>query len=374
MDGTHIDLDDPTSGGQSGQGSGGGVPVPLGSARPTTRETKPRKAEAKAGSGGKKSLTAPASGGESGSGDNTGVVVPMGLLKPSGIKGTHYADHSLDCPSVPVKPPGAELHVRHVQHLGWRHDLPDPRDHRYAAPLGLELPSRGDLRKSMPPVYDQGQLGSCTGNAIAAAVQFERMRHNLSDAQRVPSRLFIYYNERVIEDCVDHDAGAQLRDGIKSVASQGVCFESGRDKWPYVISKFKTKPPAKSYENASKDRVVSYSRVQRMLGEMRGCLATGFPFVFGLTVFQSFDDASAKGDGDVPMPAIHEKLLGGHAMLAVGYDDAKQRFLVRNSWGVDCGKGGYMTLPYAYLMSPDLSDDFWTIRLVSLPQQLAAGS
>src|SRR5438445_13260812 len=137
-----------------------------------------------------------------------------------------------------------------IGHDGWVPDLPDQRDLVYSAPAPfiMALPTAVDLRPQCPPVYDQGQLGSCTGNAIAGAIEFERLKQKLTDF--VPSRLFIYYNERVIEGTVRSDSGAQIRDGIKSVASQGVCPET---EWPYDITKFEQKPPSKAYADALTD-------------------------------------------------------------------------------------------------------------------------
>ena len=250
-----------------------------------------------------------------------------------------------------------------VQRFGWLPDLPDARDHIYAAPALVlaKLPAKVDMRPQCPPVYDQGQLGSCTGNAIAGAVQFGRKKQKqLPDFP--PSRLFIYYNERVMEGTVNTDSGAMIRDGIKSVVKQGVCPESD---WKYVITKFAKKPPAKAYKHALKTRATSYSRLIHNLNQLKGCLASGFPFVFGFTVYESFESQAVAKTGTVPMPSPREQVLGGHAVLAVGYDDGQQRFIVRNSWGPNWGKKGYFTLPYAYLTDSNLSDDFWTIKLVS---------
>jgi C1A family cysteine protease len=247
-------------------------------------------------------------------------------------------------------------------------DLPDARDHRYAAPSTIlsALPPSVDLRSKTPAVYNQGQLGSCTGNAIAAAIQFERMRQSLPGAKRlVPSRLFIYYNERAIEGTVNQDSGGQLRDGIKSVAAQGACFESGASKWPYAIAKFAVKPRADCYARGLDDRSVQYSAVDQTLAQMKGCLADGYPFVFGFTVYESFESAHVAETGLVPMPTAGESVLGGHAVLAVGYDDSTEHVLVRNSWGPGWGIDGYVALPYAYIANANLASDFWTIRLVS---------
>jgi C1A family cysteine protease len=255
-----------------------------------------------------------------------------------------------------------KIKTHKIKRYGWIPDLPDHRDHLYATPPVVlrELPPQADLRKMCPPVYDQGELGSCTGNAIAAAIEFERIKQKLPDF--VPSRLFIYYNERVIEGTTASDSGAQIRDGIKCIADQGACPES---EWPYSIDQFATKPPDQCYQDALKDKALLYSRVSQIGDQMKGCLASGFPFVFGFTVYESFESSAVAQSGNAPMPGPGEQVLGGHAVLAVGYDDAQQRFLVRNSWGTGWGMQGYFTLPYAYLMDSNLSDDLWTVRLIS---------
>ena len=255
-----------------------------------------------------------------------------------------------------------DIRVHTIKRYGWVPDLPDVRDHIYAAPVAMlaKLPAQMDLRRQCPPVYDQGQLGSCTGNAIAAAVQFDREKQKLKP-DFVPSRLFIYYGERVIEGTVGTDSGAQIRDGIKVVAKQGVCAETD---WPYDIAKFAHKPPPVAYEDALKDQAVSYNRLTQTLSQMKGCLASGFPFVFGFTVYDSFESDHVAKTGVVPMPAAGDKVLGGHAVMAVGYDESQHRFIVRNSWGMGWGMHGYFTIPYAYLTDHGLASDFWTIRLV----------
>jgi len=245
--------------------------------------------------------------------------------------------------------------------LGWTPDLPDHRDFLYAAPTPVlrKIPVRADLRSKCPKkIYSQGQLGSCTGNAIAAAIEFDLMKQR---ARKVftPSRLFIYYNERAIEHTIDEDSGAQIRDGIKTVAKLGACPE---DEWPYDILQFTEKPSSSCYTDAKKNLVKVYQRLVQDLNTMKGCIADGFPFVFGFTVYQSFMSASVARTGNVPMPSTAEKVDGGHAVLAVGYDDATRRFTVRNSWGKDWGKGGYFFMPYAYLLDDNLAADFWTIR------------
>jgi C1A family cysteine protease len=244
---------------------------------------------------------------------------------------------------------------------GWKPDLPDQRDHLYEAPFHLfrVLPSQVDLRPGCPPVYDQGALGSCTANAIAGALEFDQMKQG--ESVMVPSRLFIYYNERVMEGTVSSDSGAAIRDGIKSVNKQGACPET---EWPYDITMFDILPSSQAYQDALLHRSVHYSRVSRNIGQMKACLAAGFPFVFGFAVYESFESDEVASTGIVPLPAQDEQVLGGHAVLAVGYDDAQQRFLVRNSWGDSWGMQGYCTMPYDYLLNNGLSSDFWTIKTV----------
>jgi C1A family cysteine protease/nucleoside phosphorylase len=246
---------------------------------------------------------------------------------------------------------------------GWVHDLPDARDFLYAAPMSVfakGLPTSIDLRSKCPPIYNQGQLGCCTGNGIAAAVEFDQKKQG--SKVFTPSRLFIYYNERAMEGTISQDAGAQVRDGIKSVATLGVPPETD---WPYDIAKFADKPPPLAYAAAKNDLVSSYARVSQTLPQMQGCLAEGYPFVFGFTVYESFESAAVAKSGVVPMPASGEHVVGGHCVVAVGYDDSKRVFIIRNSWGTSWGMKGYCTIPYEYLISSHLASDFWTIRTVA---------
>jgi C1A family cysteine protease len=177
----------------------------------------------------------------------------------------------------------------------------------------------------------------------------------------MPSRLFIYYNERAIEHTTKSDSGAQIRDGIKSVNKQGVCPES---EWDYNISKFTKKPSKNCYADALKDKVIQYASISQDLILLKSCLALGFPIVFGISVFDSFESDEVAKTGIVPMPQKSESSLEGHCIKSVGYDDSKERFIVKNSWGTSWGDKGYCYIPYEYVLNQGLASDFWKITLI----------
>jgi len=244
--------------------------------------------------------------------------------------------------------------------FGWIRDLPDIRDLKLSLPSRMTLPESVDLRKSCPEVYNQGEIGSCTANGIAFALQFDMMKQKKPHVF-IPSRLFIYYNERVMEGTVRVDTGASIRNGVKSVYKQGACPEN---IWPYDQKKFRTKPPKMAYKAALLNQAVEYRHVAQTLYQLKACLASGFPFVFGIMVYESFDSNTVARSGIVYMPSMNEHALGGHCITAVGYDDKDSRFICRNSWGPNWGKKGYFTIPYNYVLENQLASDFWVITEV----------
>ena len=255
------------------------------------------------------------------------------------------------------------MSIRKIQRLGWRRDSLDHRDMKMStAPVTVALPPEVDLRTNghLPPVYDQGHLGSCTANAIAGAVDYER--HKQGEPFITPSRLFIYYNGRVMEGDPGQDNGAEIRDGIKSVNQRGVCYES---QWPYDVGQFAAKPWPKCYAHALKFKALTYTSIPQIDNSMKLVLAQSMLIVIGFSVFESFESDQVAATGVVPMPSAKDKPIGGHAVCLVGYDDSVQMFLARNSWGSGWGQAGYFQIPYGYVLDGQLADDFWTINLES---------
>jgi len=249
--------------------------------------------------------------------------------------------------------------------FGWKRDLPDHRDFKFKVTVPHDLPPMVDLRLQMPSVYNQGNLGSCTANALGAAFQFEQMKQNKPNW--IPSRLFIYYNERAIEGTINEDAGAMIRDGIKTMVAEGVCPE---DMWKYLECKFKQKPPQECYAEALNNQVKEYLRLSpHSLYEVKHCLSDGFPVVFGFMIYESMMTENVTRTGIVPIPSASETPIGGHAVMAVGYDNSREALIVRNSWGAEWGINGYFYLPYWFITTPNAAADFWTIRLVESQNQ-----
>jgi hypothetical protein len=247
-------------------------------------------------------------------------------------------------------------------YYGWKKDTPNSTDefHNFIVTTTLDNIKLVDLRSTCPAVYNQDKLGSCTANAIAAAYEYDEIKQNEKDVF-IPSRLFIYYNERKIEGSVDTDSGAEIRDGIKSISIDGVCSE---DMWKYDITKFTECPTQECYDDAKNHKSIEYKRVVQSLEQLKQCLIEGFPFVFGFNVYSSFETQEVAESGVMPMPKEDEELLGGHAVCAVGFDDNKRVFIVRNSWGDSWGDKGYFYMPYAFITNTSQCSDFWTVRKI----------
>lgn len=247
---------------------------------------------------------------------------------------------------------------------GYIQDRPDERDFKLS--IGGRTPTKTVYlfdTKNTPPVYDQGQLGSCVSNAVGAQAQFFLMNKDAAGNPKAklffPSRLFIYYFGRVIEGTVTEDSGMTIRDGIKILASRGICQE---EKWPYVIPNFAVEPPKEAQDQALKFEAMEYYRVSQTRKSIVGALLKGYPVAFGFKVYESFESDEVAQTGEVPMPSVGETFLGGHAVTIWGYNQEKDYFLVRNSWGKNWGLNGYFHMPVNYVLDSSLSSDFWIVK------------
>ena len=239
--------------------------------------------------------------------------------------------------------------------------LPDQHLRLRSLPPSNNLSSHVDLRERFPPPYDQGKLGSCTANALCGLYAFH-------SPDVLGSRLFLYYNERKLENDIPDDHGALLSDGIKVLEQYGLCEEKD---WPYDVAKFSEKPSDDCYRKALAHHVISAHNIANTLEEMRRSLQLGQPFVVGIMLFQSFESMEVAKTGMVPMPSQGEAFLGGHAVVCVGYDDERRVWAMRNSWGDQWGDRGYFYLPYDYLDNPQLSSDLWCITKVEKVEKQA---
>jgi C1A family cysteine protease len=243
--------------------------------------------------------------------------------------------------------------------LGCKWGSYDVRDHYMefnASNTSLNVNISDKLRDI--PIYSQDVLGSCTANALATLYTYAHIiKHN---EIFMPSRLFIYYNERVIEGSVNVDVGAEMRNGMKSLSTTGTCPES---MWIYDITKFRCKPNDTCYIIAKNHKTIKYNRVKQTLDQLKSCLQEGYPFVLSFLCYESFEKTAETGILKFPQPK--EKVYGAHAVIAVGYIESEKMFIIRNSHGVTFGKNGHFYMPYDFICNPTFVNDIWTIHTVT---------
>ncbi len=247
---------------------------------------------------------------------------------------------------------------------GWRPSGRPSAHPRYATPVhhtAGNLPRSVDLSPECPAVYDQGELGSCTANALAGLFQFLLMK--LGKPSFAPSRLMIYWGERQIEGTVNEDSGANGDDGMTFLQTKGVCRET---TWPYDPTRFTEIPPTNAWAEAATHKLGSPMTIDNTnLLEIKSCLASGYPIAFGFIVYPELESEKVAQTGILNMPGLFERPIGGHEVLMVGYDDATRHFKIRNSWGPGWGQSGYFEMPYAYATNPELASDFRSAKVAS---------
>ena len=258
--------------------------------------------------------------------------------------------HRRPFPSIrKVKPPF------YIPKYHWVKDKIDTRDHPYQL-TNTAQSNIVDLRQYCSSIEDQGKLGSCTGNAIAGAIE---LLHKRKSRTLDISRLFIYYYERKFIGTVNYDSGAYIRDGIKACYTYGAPTEN---LWPYNISKFKMQPHKTAIVDALKRKVTSYQRAVDF-NQVMDSITSGYPVTIGFNVYSSFDSPTVARTGVMPYPNVNkERLLGGHAVLLVGYNKDNNTFIARNSWGTRWGDKGYFYMPFQVIQNNRMSSDFWVIK------------
>lgn len=270
-----------------------------------------------------------------------------------------------------------------VFRFGWLPNMPSrTRGLGEFLETSVSRPPEVDLRPQMPGVYDQHQIGSCTSNAVAACIQFVRKKNGQQPDFR-PSRLFIYYFGRQLANTGNQDSGLSFDDAMSVVGNKGVPSETD---WPYdgtppddkgkfpPTSRAVAPPPRDITNKALAHRVTTWQHLERQLDQLETCLAQGYPFAFGFTIYKSFFDNNQTPPtalANIPVPPAIDQPVGGHAVVAVGYDQNKRIFICRNSWNVTdisdrpVGDGGHFYMPYEYMLDSDLTQDFVTIRAIS---------
>jgi C1A family cysteine protease len=243
---------------------------------------------------------------------------------------------------------------------GWLPQLPDHRDFTFGVThtFGATAPNPPavDLRPSIDWVYDQGREQSCSAQSTSSLNRFVRKLNK--QPLLLPSRNFLYWQARNIEGTTLKDAGCYIRDAFKSLANIGVPPE---ESWDYNINTLYATPPVALYSAAANNKVSTYVALNQDHNDLQTCLAQGYPFVFGIEVFSAFESDAVAANGIVPMPTATDQVLGGHAIMCVGYNNTTQLYTFMNSWGSGWGDKGFGYLPYAFVES-NLSSDFWTMR------------
>lgn len=207
----------------------------------------------------------------------------------------------------------------------------------------------------MPIVFNQLSLSSCTASALVTI-------YYSIDPSFIGSRLFLYYNERSLDDDVEFNTGSSLYQGINALSTIGLCNEN---LWPYIINNFNIKPTDECYIDAKKHLVTKYFHVATNENDIKLVLSLGHLIVAGIKIYESFHDPIVATSGYVNIPDKNEKKIGGHAVVIFGYDDTKKLFLLRNDWGYNWGDKGNFYLPYEYLSDEHLATDLWIITEVT---------
>ncbi len=255
-----------------------------------------------------------------------------------------------------------DLDKNELKQYGWKRELPDCRDYlKFADNFTANYAEQIDLRDKSFAIYEQKQIGSSASNAIAAAYEFAMLQKDINFS---PSRLFIYYNQRKENNKLIADIGGDIRSGLKSITKYGVCDEK---IWPTNIENINLQPSIECYTMAQENKYIKYQRIRQTANQIKTTLSLNIPIIVGISIYESFNNNQ---NGHIEMPKHTEKLLGGHCVLLVGYNENKE-WIFRNSWGSEWGDNGYGYLPYEYLIPKNyLADDFWVLTIEPTPETI----
>jgi C1A family cysteine protease len=256
-----------------------------------------------------------------------------------------------------------------VRKYGWRPS--HPRVEKVKFGLSFKpTASKIDLRSLMSPIEDQGQHGTCVAHATCGPLEYLellelKMTHSgkevFPDLKFDPmSRLFCYYNSTAIDGNAGEDNGTSFSSMIEGIQTEGVCRES---LWAYTDENLPKKPTHDCYKEAVSHTILQdYQLDHTNVNQLKACLSLGYPFVGGLSIYESFESRAVMESGVVPYPSAYDNFLGGHGLCFVGYEDGSDVFIGRNSWGKGWGMQGYFTIPYKYLTNWNLAADFWMLK------------
>lgn len=266
--------------------------------------------------------------------------------------------------------------ARHTKLFGTQTTQSRPSE--VSTPAPVSSISSYSLADKIVEIYDQGEIGSCTANAVCQAFNIVGQLQKASPATAcfAPSRLYLYYQERLMEAAAAGegpsdltDSGADAADGLHWIAKHGICSEA---EWPYITNLVEVAPPAPADQSAASHKIAGIAALcpgqsapdaQTLLKAIRSTLSAGYPILIGIQVYDSF---MAAGDGNIPLPLSTETLQGGHEILLVGYNDQTETVTFANSWGSGWGQSGLGQLPYAYVTDSTLTQEFrYFTRVVS---------
>lgn len=251
-----------------------------------------------------------------------------------------------------------------VRKNGWygcKASIASPKD-KWFKKRAVRLPQSADLTMYAPPIMNQGNLGSCVANGVTAAMRSLMIKKGAPAPML--SRLQLYYDGRVVEDCVGEDTGLEIRDAMRCSMKIGVARE---ELWPYDVTRFMDQPPQEVYQDAEKWQVLKFERVEVSNSDVKHALARGFPVIIGITLFDSFESDEVEKTGMVPMPVLStEKIVGGHCMVVYNYGVTRGRYKTLNWWDSDWGDRGWGYLPEEMVGSPDYGSDYWIVTDVEM--------